>query len=283
MSSWSVFESLGHPEVFLVLAVLVGLVLGSFYTVCISRTVARLRWDDEHTNEPRPATSILWPPSHCPQCRVPLRARELVPVLSYLALRGRCAHCHAAIPLGYPLLELLSGCLAGLFALHYGASGAFLVCLGFSGLLIVASGIDLGTFRLPDVLTLGAVLPAMLCAVMFLDLSWKESLLGAALGGGIFWSVGVAFKKLRNIDGLGMGDVNLMLLIGALCGPLALPGIVIAAGLSALLAFPFFLKYGSADTSLSPREVPIPFGPFLSFGALLHLLFGTQLLHWWLG
>lgn len=274
-------ESLLSPEIFPILAVVVGLVLGSFYSVCISRSIARLRLEEKPTDAP-PATSILWPPSHCPHCRTRLRARDLVPVLSYLALRGRCGICRAPIHPGYPLVELLSGSLAGVLALRYGPSGAFLVCLAFSGLLIVASGIDLATFFLPDVLTLGGILPAMLCAVSVFDMSWTETVLGATLGGGLFWGVRALFWKLRDIEALGMGDVKLMFLLGALCGPLALPVIVIAAGLSALLAFPLF-TLSARGKGASIREIPIPFGPFLSFGALLYLIFGSQILRWWLG
>lgn len=274
-------SSLLLPEVFPMLAVIVGLVLGSFYSVCISRSIARLRMVKDSVDAP-PATSILWPPSHCPHCRTRLRARYLVPVLSYLALGGRCGVCHAPIHPGYLLVELLSGSIAGALALRYGPSAAFLVCLIFSGLLIVASGIDLGTFILPDTLTLGGILPAMLCAVSVFDMSWTETALGATLGGGLFWGVRALFWTLRGIEALGMGDVKLMILLGALCGPLALPVIVITAGVSALLAFPL-LTLSARGNGGSIRELPIPFGPFLSFGALLYLLFGPQILRWWLG
>ena len=178
-----------HPELFIPAATMLGLLLGSFYNVCIHRYL---------TGE-----SILFPPSHCPHCKQRLRFWELVPVLSYLLLGGKCARCRNPIHIRYPLVELLSGLTAGLLAWRYGPGIEFPVYLVFTGLLIVASGIDLECFILPDGITLGGALLAVPAAVFALGMHWSDVLLGAALGGGTFLAVLLVFRHLRGVDGMG--------------------------------------------------------------------------------
>lgn len=253
------------PQIFIPLATVLGLLLGSFYNVCIHRYI---------TGE-----SILFPPSHCPHCRRRLRFWELVPVLSYLALRGQCARCRQPIHIRYPLVELLSGLAAGILAWRYGPTPPFVVYLVFTGLLIVASGIDLDCFILPDAITLGGTALAVPAAIWGLGMDWADVLLGAALGGGTFFAVLVAFRRLRGVDGMGLGDVKLMLMLGALCGPIGLPLVTLVAGVSALIAFVFIAVLSPREAPL--REMPIPFGPFLSLGAFVQIVAGPQILDWW--
>ena len=153
-----------HPEMFIPAATLLGLLLGSFYNVCIHRYVS--------------GESILFPPSHCPHCNQRLRFWELIPVLSYLLLRGQCARCHKPIHIRYPLVELLSGLTSGLLAWRFGPTLAFPVYLVFTGMLIVASGIDLECFILPDGITLGGTVLAVPAAVFALGMDWTDALLG---------------------------------------------------------------------------------------------------------
>lgn len=205
-----------HPEMFIPAATLLGLLLGSFYNVCIHRYVS--------------GESILFPPSHCPHCKQRLRFWELIPVLSYLLLRGQCARCHKPIHIRYPLVELLSGLTSGLLAWRFGPTLAFPVYLVFTGMLIVASGIDLECFILPDGITLGGTVLAVPAAVFALGMDWTDALLGGLVGGGTFLAVLLVFKRLRGVDGMGFGDVKLMLMLGVLCGPLGLPLITLVAG-----------------------------------------------------
>ena len=250
-----------HPEMFIPAATLLGLLLGSFYNVCIHRYVS--------------GESILFPPSHCPHCNQRLRFWELIPVLSYLLLRGQCARCHKPIHIRYPLVELLSGLTSGLLAWRFGPTLAFPVYLVFTGMLIVASGIDLECFILPDGITLGGTVLAVPAAIFALGMDWTDALLGGLVGGGTFLAVLLVFKRLRGVDGMGFGDVKLMLMLGVLCGPLGLPLITLVAGVSALAAF---LMPREAPL----REMPIPFGPFLSLGAFVHILAGQEILDWWI-
>ena len=142
---------------FIPAATLLGLLLGSCYNVCIHRYVS--------------GESILFPPSHCPHCKQRLRFWELIPVLSYLLLRGQCARCHKPIHIRYPLVELLSGLTSGLLAWRFGPTLAFPVYLVFTGMLIVASGIDLECFILPDGITLGGTVLAVPAAVFALGIA----------------------------------------------------------------------------------------------------------------
>ena len=255
-----------HPEMFIPAATLLGLLLGSFYNVCIHRYVS--------------GESILFPPSHCPHCNQRLRFWELIPVLSYLLLRGQCARCHKPIHIRYPLVELLSGLTSGLLAWRFGPTLAFPVYLVFTGMLIVASGIDLECFILPDGITLGGTVLAVPAAIFALGMDWTDALLGGLVGGGTFLAVLLVFKRLRGVDGMGFGDVKLMLMLGVLCGPLGLPLITLVAGVSALAAF--LLIAGLMPREAPLREMPIPFGPFLSLGAFVHILAGQEILHWWI-
>ena len=252
------------PHVFIPCATVLGLFLGSFYNVCIYRYL---------TGE-----SIAYPPSHCPHCKKNLRFWELIPVLSYLALRGRCARCHAPISFRYPLVELISALIAGLLAWRYGPSPAFWIFFISAGMLIVASGIDFALCILPDTITLGGFVLALPASLYIPGLGWQASLTGALLGGGLFWLVLTLFKRLRGIDGMGLGDAKLMLFLGALCGPLALPLILLVAGISIL---PFFFLMAQRPNAEAIQQLQLPFGPFLSLGALVHLLAGPEILHWW--
>lgn len=246
-------------------ALVLGLLLGSFYNVCIHRYI-----EEE---------SILWPPSHCPLCDTKLGPLDLVPVLSWVFLRGKCRACGQPISIRYPVVELVSGSLAWLLAMRFGMTWPFAVYMVFGGALLVASFIDLEIFILPDPITLGGAVLAPLAAVWLLDMHWQESVAGALAGGGVFWLLLWGFRKLRGIEGMGMGDVKLMLLIGGLCGARALPLVTLVACFAALLAALWFAARRTPDTSV--REMQIPFGPFLSLGAVVYMLYGPQIVVWW--
>ena len=152
-------------------ATILGLILGSFYNVCIHRYVS--------------GESILFPPSHCPHCLHRLAWYELFPVVSYLCLRGRCSYCGVRISLQYPLVELLSGAVAGALAWRFGLGPALAVHLAAAGVLIVASGIDAHIGILPDVLLLPATFLAIPAGALVLGHGWLATLSGCLLGGGL--------------------------------------------------------------------------------------------------
>lgn len=261
------------PALFAPFALLLGLIMGSFGTACVHR------WLNE--------ISLLRPArSFCPKCEATLRWWENVPLVSWLLLRGRCGHCGEAIGWRYPALELLCGLWGLAVALKYGPGWAFAALFVLGGMLLIASFIDLESFLLPDVLTLPGAALALAAATFLLGPgsgpdAWiangKTALLGAAIGGGGFWLLRVGYKLLRGAEGLGLGDVKLMLLLGALVGPQGLPLTLLLAGITALLAsILYMIRSGQGG------KTPIPFGPFLSLAGMIHLLWGPQIWLWWL-
>lgn len=247
------------------LALLLGLVLGSFYNVCIHRYLT--------------GNSIVWPGSHCPHCANSLSWWENIPLLSFLLLRGRCRACRAPISWRYPVVEAVSGLWAFLLAWQFGLSTAWLVYMAFGGLLIVASFIDLDSFILPDRLTLPGGLLALLTAPTLLGLSWSAAVLGAVAGAGSFWLLQQGYKWLRGVEGLGTGDIKLMFLLGGLLGWQGLPLVIFLGAVSGLAISLFYLI---RDRSQG-MQTAIPFGPFLSLGGMLTILYGPEILRWYLG
>jgi len=237
---------------------ILGLLLGSFYNVCIERYVA--------------GGSVVRPRSHCPACARTLTPWELVPVLSWLWLRGRCAGCGTRISLQYPLLEIISGIAALLLALRLGPGPAWLGLMALSGLLMVASGIDFKILILPDKLILPGVVLAFIVSTRALGLTVNEAAWGAVAGAGSFKLIQFGYRWLRGREGLGSGDVKLMLLVGALVGWKLLPLAVLLASLTALPAGLWAMR----KARLTGEPPLVPFGPFLSLGAMLAALYGEE-------
>lgn len=250
-------SSLMYPA----LAFILGLILGSFYNVCIHRYISE--------------ESIVKPRSKCPKCSHQLSWWENIPLASYLLLRGRCRECKEAISLRYPAVELISGLWALGLALQYGVGWVFALYMVIGGILIVASFIDLELYILPDILTLPGAGIALAGAYFILrpilgGPTLTDSLIGAAAGAGVFWLLQQFYRKLKGIEGLGTGDIKLMLLLGGLLGWQALPVVVTASAVTALVASLYYLlRPGSAAL-----QTMVPFGPFLSLGGMLYILFG---------
>lgn len=257
------------------LAGLLGLLLGSFAS-CAGHRLAH-------------GGSVLFPArSFCPACRHTLSWRENIPLFGWLLLRGRCRHCAARISLRYPLAELASGVFAWAAWQSFGPTPHFVAALFFGLLFLVLSLVDLECYLLPDLLTLPGAAAALACSSLLpplwtLGIGWRAALLGALAGGGGLWLVGELYRRARGVEGLGLGDVKLMLVIGALLGPAAVP---LCVFLAACLALPVGLavirsRSNSADEdSLHTR---LPFGPFLCAAALCYLLIGPVFLNLWLG
>ncbi|MEL7638667.1 MAG: prepilin peptidase [Solidesulfovibrio sp.] len=252
------------PYLFPAAAAVLGLVLGSFYSVCATRAID--------------GTSIVRPPSHCPRCGHALAWWELVPVVSYLLLRGRCAACRERISPLYPLIELSSAAWAALVALTFGPTWWFVSYLALGGLFIVASAIDFKVYLLPNVLTYPAAVLGCAIGALRPDIGPMLAGIGAAAGFGVFWLLAAGFRLAKGVDGLGGGDVKLMLSIGGAVGLLGLPYAVLLGSLAALLASPFYVLGKGRG-----RSMPIPFGPFLCFGGMVQILYGPAILRLLLG
>ncbi len=252
-------------EDFAIFSAILGLFLGSFYNVCADRYLA--------------GQSILWPPSHCEACQTPLKPWELIPVVSWVCLRGRCVHCGEKVSFQYPLAELISALLAYFVGLRFGVSFAYLTVLIFTGLFLILSLIDFKAYLLPDRFTLPGAVIAIFASVYGLGNAWIDVLLGALVGGGLFGALAWGYKRLRGIDGLGWGDVKLMFMLGALCTFPYLSMMIFLAGVLALVGFAVVgvAKKRTEDV----HSMALPFGPFLCMGAWVTLLWGPMLWQMW--
>ncbi|AEG15545.1 Prepilin peptidase [Desulfofundulus kuznetsovii DSM 6115] len=237
---------------------LLGLCIGSFLNVCIYRL-------------PR-GMSLLAPPSHCPACGARLGPLDLIPVVSYLFLRGRCRHCSGTISPRYPLVELLTGAGFLLIAREHGPHVHTAGLLVLFSVLVAASFIDLDHRIIPDRLTLFALAAGIPLAALQGAEALKDGLIGSVLGGGILLIV-----ALFSRGGMGGGDVKLAFAIGWYLGwQETLVALFLAFLLGAVVGVLWALRTGRT------LKTAIPFGPFLSSGAMLAALTGDKLISWYL-
>src|SRR3989442_4880961 len=227
----------------LALALVLGLVVGSFLNVVILRL--------------RAGASISRPRSHCPKCKRMIPWYDNVPILSYFLLGGRCRHCNKKISTRYPFVEALSGTVGLLVYYKFGLGIEWVIFFSFSAALMVLAFVDLDHRILPDPITLNGIWVGILAGVYLAQpsslavrllrtiglettnsrvMALTASLLGAFIGGGLLWGVGEAYFRLRGIEGMGFGDVKMMAMVGALLGaPLALLTILIGSLLGVVM------------------------------------------------
>lgn len=285
------FESLtGLPELVAYVFVFVfGAVAGSFLNVVIHRV----------PNE----ESIVFPNSACPNCKTPIKAYDNIPILSWLFLGGKCRGCKETISYRYPAVEALTGLLFLLTYLQIGFNPFLPVCLIFVAVMVSLIFIDAGHMILPNVITYPLLVFALLVRIIypivfdgnyFSDMAygpatnlaaypaWLVSLfagiLGALAGGGSLWLVGEIWKRLRGVDAMGLGDVKMMLGVGALLGwRLSFVAIFLAAFSGALIGMIVIARQKEKDF-----QAQVPFGIFLGIGSILALLFGEQMIAWYI-
>lgn len=246
-------------EMMTLFSFLFGLVLGSFLNVCIYRI-------------PRDE-SIVHPPSTCPACGHRIPFYDNIPLVSYVLLLGKCRACRNPISFRYPVVELITGLLSAALFIRYGPSLHYLLFLAFCSALIVVSFVDIDHRIIPDLISLpGALLGLAFSVLGWIPVSWEDSLIGILLGGGSLLAVGMAFKWLRGKEGMGMGDVKLLAMIGAWMGWSPLPLIVLLSSLTGTLIGGGALLF--AGRKLSER---IPFGPFIVLGTLICFFFEGDL------
>jgi leader peptidase (prepilin peptidase)/N-methyltransferase len=246
-----------------ILVVALGLIVGSFLNVCIHRLPL--------------GESIVRPRSRCPACRGEIRWYHNVPVVSWVALRGRCAACGAPISPRYPLVEAASAAVLLALWLAFGASAAFAVAALLALALVVLFFTDLDHQLLPDAVTLSGTVAGFGLAWFnpFLgEQGWArlwQALAGAALGSGLLWGIGALYGRLRGVEAMGMGDVKMMAMVGAFSGPSGVLFTIFAA--SAVGAIFGLLMIPLRGRSLKDT---LPFGCFLAPAAMVALLWGQQ-------
>ena len=245
---------------------LLGLAVGSFLNVCIDRLPAN--------------KSIVFPPSHCETCQHKLVVKDLIPVFSYLRLRGRCRYCQAAIPRRLFWVELATGTFFAFLFWHYGLSMSLGVMIFYACLFIVVFVIDLEHGLILNKIVYPGMLIAFLLALLpqpWLPDQFSMRIAYSALGGAIGFVVFLLIVVLSR-GGMGWGDVKLAALIGLATGfPLVFVAIIMAAILGGIVAVALMIA------RRRKRREAIPFGPFLSVAAMVTLLWGTKILDWYLG
>jgi leader peptidase (prepilin peptidase)/N-methyltransferase len=264
------------------LALVFGLLVGSFLNVVILRLPPWLEWEWRKSSremlelpepyEPAPP-GIVVQGSACPKCGHKLAPWENIPVLSWLALRGRCRGCGGAISIQYPLVELATGLLFAACVWRFGAGPEALAAMVFTGLLVALAGIDLRTTLLPDQLTLGLLWIGLGLSTITLFVSPSQAIFGAIAGYLSLWTVYKLFKWLTGKEGMGYGDFKLLAALGAWCGATAILPIVLISSLIGAVVGTAWIAWRGAD-----RATPIPFGPYLAAAGWVQLMWGPQLI-----
>lgn len=251
---------LGAPTAYWVfVAGLLGLALGSFSTVVVSR------WPAER--------SLVSPRSHCTSCERTLSPLELVPVLSWLVLRGRCHGCGAGVSWRYPAIEVTSGALAAGAIVGFGPTWEGLAAALLGVALVPVVVIDLEHRLIPSVIVFPAFALALAVAVAADPSRWWVAVAASAGACAFFYLLWFLYPA-----GMGRGDAHLALLMGAVLGASIVPALFVAFALGAVLGVALLARHGSRA-----RKIAVPFGPFLAAGALVALWFGPPMLDWYAG
>jgi leader peptidase (prepilin peptidase) / N-methyltransferase len=295
--------ALRDPHVLPWLCLLLGLMVGSFLNVVIHRLPIMLmrdwrgqalevlaEWAREKAAPPALAPlapalaqlageqasstpyTLARPRSACPVCGHRISAWENIPVLSYLALRGRCSGCRTRISARYPLIETFTGLLSAYVGWRFGFSAATLAALLFTWVLIAGSMIDFDTQLLPDSLTLPLMWLGLLFNLWDTFTSLESAVIGAMAGYLSLWSVYWAFKLATGKEGMGFGDFKLLAAIGAFLGWQMLPAVILLSSLIGATVGILLIAFAGRE-----RHIPMPFGPYLAAAGLLALFFGEHI------
>ena len=266
---------------FVLSALVLGLLVGSFLNVLIYRLPIMLKadWQQQAREilelEAQPSTSrfnLLTPNSCCPNCKAPIRAWQNIPVLSYLALGGKCAQCKKTISLRYPSVELACGLISAFVAWHFGFSWQAAAMLLLAWGLLAMSLIDADEQLLPDVLVLPLLWLGLVANSFGLFTSLSEALWGAIFGYLSLWSVFWLFKLITGKEGMGYGDFKLLALIGAWGGWQVLPLTILLSSVVGAILGVIILRLRGSDSA-----TPIPFGPYLAIAGWVALIWGEQI------
>ena len=241
-----------------------GTIVGSFLNVCIYRIPQ--------------GKSIATPSSHCPRCKTPIRFYDNIPLVSFIILQGSCRKCHNPISLRYPLVEFLMGLFSLILLVRYGISTLYLIYLAFFASLTLVSFIDLPRRIIPDVISLPGIVIGLVISLLHPELSIKDSLIGVLLGGGSLYAVASVYHLVTKREGMGGGDVKLLAMIGAFIGWKGVLFTILCSSFIGSVVGVALMLVSSADSKYA-----VPFGPFLSLGAIIYVLWGEALIAWYLG
>ncbi|MFP4347851.1 MAG: prepilin peptidase [Thermodesulfobacteriota bacterium] len=252
-----------HPLIVLIFIFFFGLCIGSFLNVCIYRIPI--------------SKSIVHPPSACPRCGYEIRYYDNIPVFSYLLLGGRCRQCRVHIPVRYPLIEILSGLAALGVYYKFGFTPQAPVYYVFIAVLLVITFIDIDYRIIPNIISLPGIPIFFLASFLTPAVTFTESLLGILVGGGSLFLVAWGYTLITKKEGMGGGDIKLLAMIGALLG---WKGVFFTIFVSSAVGT--LVGLGVMIYTRSNMKLAVPYGPFLSIGAVTYIFFGPALIYWYL-
>lgn len=242
-----------------------GTIVGSFLNVCIHRL-------------PQEA-SIILPSSHCPHCKTPIRFYDNIPLISFALLRGKCRACQTPISWRYPLVEFIMGIFSLILLWQYGISTIYLIYFAFFASLTLVSFIDLPHRIIPDVISLPGIFIGLAISFLHPRLSFTDSLIGVLLGGGSLYLVASVYHIVTKREGMGGGDIKLLAMIGAFIGCKGVLFTILCSSLiGSIVGVTLMLISSKADSKYA-----VPFGPFLSLGAIIYVFVGEALINWYVG
>lgn len=263
-----------------------GLCIGSFLNVVVYRLPLMMEADWKHeardilelAAEPdEPRFNLLVPRSRCPHCGHQITALENIPVVSWLVLRGKCSGCKSPISPRYPLVELATGLLSLLVFLNFGPTESMAAALGLTWALIALTLIDLDTQLLPDDITLPLLWAGLLANMLgWLPVPLMSAVIGAMAGYLTLWSVSGLFKLVVGKEGMGNGDFKLLAALGAWLGWSMLPVIILMSSVVGTVI-------GVGYLIVRKKSAEYPFGPYLAISGFIALLWGHDLVQWYLG
>jgi leader peptidase (prepilin peptidase)/N-methyltransferase len=245
------------------ISVIFGAMIGSFLNVCIYRLPKE--------------ESIIWPGSHCPHCKNPIKFYDNIPLVSYFLLGGKCRYCKGSIPLQYPLVEGITALSSLFLFMKFGPSLNFIYYFSFVAALIVITVIDLHYQIIPDVISLPGIGIGLLGSLVISPINFWPSLIGIISGGGSLFLVATVYQWLFKREGMGGGDVKLLAMIGAFLGWKAVILTILLSSLIGSVVGIMIMVLKGKDFKYA-----IPFGPFLSLGAVIALFYGESLIRWYL-
>jgi len=248
----------------IILIFILGLIVGSFCNVCIYRI-------------PRNEL-IIYPASHCPNCNTDILAKDNIPLLSYILLKGRCRNCGSRISIKYPVVEFLTGLVYVIIYQIYGLSVQSLIYIILSSALIIIAFIDLNEQIIPDVISLPGIIIGLTLSFFVPYLSFINSVLGVVVGGVIILVIGLVGSVIFKKEAIGGGDIKLAAMIGAFLGwRYIIISLFLGFFLGALTGIFLVLS------RVKSREDVIPFGPFIVLCSIITLLWGEKILSWYVG
>jgi len=246
----------------LIIAFIMGACIGSFLNVCICRIPE--------------SKSIVSPGSACPKCNTFIKFYDNIPIISWLLLFGKCRTCSEPISARYPLVELLTGLLALASVIRFGISIDFLIYYIFISTLVIITFIDLDHQIIPDVISLPGIPIGLMASLVLVSLSFKDSLIGMIVGGGSLFLVAWGYQIVTGKEGMGGGDIKLLAMIGAFIGWKGVLFTIFIASATGSVIGAVLMLFSQKDLKFA-----VPFGPFLSIGAIAYLFFGPELIFWY--